>query len=385
MKEITEKRRQQVYDLCVRKSQPVQEVAKLMNVPTSTIQSDLRHVNKQVASEIMELGHEQLLINIIEDHRSQRARIFKYLQNDLHDTARAKYESILLDVSKSLERYYEKLAKITQKISNKTLEDSLAEMTFTRFNEVIGLPLHPYKRLPCAITQAQMKLFNAVHPTKRSWVVLNKSRQCGYTELSLRCMAYYAFSKYRGKKIALVAGTRIETTLQIYERLCNLFKNINDVVSSVSPQELRLKNGTSFHVVPASKNAINGWTAFSAFLLDESAFWNLEEDQVILNSFLPIARTNSSDIYMISNPAGPRGFFYRIIDAPSPSWTKLEINIHEGGKELYTEQQIQEMIDSSDEDPSSSYLCKFIGGRDSIFGDLSPEDQTSIYEAVAFD
>ena len=143
MKAVLEKRRQQVYDLCVRKSQPVSEVSKLMNLPASTIQSDLRHVNKQVASEIMELGHEQLLINIIEDHRSQRSRIFKYLQNDLHDTARAKYESILLDVSKSLERYYEKLAKITQKISNKTLEDSLAEMTFTRFNEVIGPTLTP--------------------------------------------------------------------------------------------------------------------------------------------------------------------------------------------------------------------------------------------------
>ena len=69
---------------------------------------------------------------------------------------------------------------------------------------------------------------------------------------------------------------------------------------------------------------------------------------------------------------------HRIIDAPSPSWNKLEINIHEGGKELYTVEQVQEMINSSDGDPSSSYLCKFTGGRDSMFGDLSEEDITTI-------
>ena len=113
--------------------------------------------------------------------------------------------------------------------------------------------------------------------------------------------------------------------------------------------------------------------------------WDLSEDQVILDSFLPIARTNSSDVFMISNPNGPRGFFYHILQAPSPSWTKLEIDIHEGGKELYTPEQIQEMIDSTDEDPASSYLCKFVGGRNSIFGDLAEEDRTSIYEAVSFD
>ena len=39
-----------------------------------------------------------------------------------------------------------------------------------------------------------------------------------------------------------------------------------------SADELRLKNGTSFHVVPTSKHAIVGWTGFAAFLMDESNF-----------------------------------------------------------------------------------------------------------------
>ena len=378
------KRREQVYDLCVVKSTPINEVADVMKVSPKIIRSDIRAIQKTMAKELLEQGHESLLVTLLENRKIQSSRIHRYLQNDLADTARAKYESIIMEIDKQIEKLYSKLISVAVKVDNK-LEDNLSQMTFSKFNEIIGLPIHPNKKLPCPITQAQMKLFEAVDPQKRSWVALNKARQCGFTEATLRILAYYSFSKYRGQKIAIVSGTRVETTLEIFSRLCNLFQNIAETVAVASSDTLTLKNGTSFHVIPASKNAINGWSSFSAFLLDESAFWNLEEDQVILNSFLPIARTNSSDIFMISNPNGARGFFYSITDAKSPSWNKLEINIHEGGKELYSVAQIQEMIDSSDEDPNSSYLCKFVGGRDSIFGELTEDDLSSIYEAVPFD
>ena len=379
------KRREQVYDLCVVKSQPVTEVANIMNLKPKVIRSDIHKIQKQMAKELMELGHETLLIEMLERRKAQSSRIHHYLQDDIADTARSKYEMILMEIDKMTENLYSKLVKIAKKSTDSKLEDELSQMTFARFNEIIGLPIHPYKKLPCPITQAQMKLFDAVDPEIRSWVALNKARQCGFTEIVLRILIYYSFSKYRGQKIAIVSGTRVETTLEIFSRLCGLFQNISEVVAVASSDTLKLKNGTSFHVIPASKNAINGWSSFSAFLLDESAFYNFLEDQVILNSFLPIARTNSSDIFMISNPNGARGFFYSIIDAKSPSWTKLEIDINEGGRELYTKEQIQEMINSSDEDPNSSYMCKFVGGRDSIFGELTKEDLSSIYEAVPFD
>lgn len=380
-----EKRRREVYDLCVKKHQSPSSVAEVMKVSERTIRNDIGHLNKQMAKELFELGHEQLLIGLIEDQREAKARIHKRLAMDIPETARAKYETVLMDADKLQERFFEKLYSMTKKAGGSKLEDALSGMSFTKFCETVGLPLHPYTKLPGKVTQAQLKVVESVHPSKRSWIALNKARQCGFTEVVLRTMAWLSFSKYRGKKIAIVAGTRVETTEEIFDRLKALFRNIGETVKLASADVLELKNDTSFHVVPASKHAINGWSGFAAFLLDESAFWNLEEDTVILNSFLPIARTNSSDVFMISNPNGPRGFFYHIIDAPSPSWTKLQIDIHEGGKELYTPEQITEMIESSDEDPASSYLCKFVGGRDSIFGDLSEDDISSIYEAVSFD
>ena len=385
MKHNIAKRRDQVYDLCILKHQNPQDVADVMELPIRTIKADIAELNKKMAAEIMEIGYENLLANIIKAHDLQRERIFSYMESEIPDTARAKYESILGENLKQSERYYEKLVKVAHKMGGSELEDTLASMSFTKFNEYLGFPIHPVDHLPRSITQAQTKIFEAIHPTKRSWICLNKSRQCGFTEIVLRCMVYYAFSKYKGKKIAIVAGTRVETTLEIFDRLKSLFRNISETVKLSSTDRFELKNGTSFHVVPASKNAINGWSGFAAFLLDESGFWNLEEDIVILNSFLPIARTNRSDVYMISNPNGPRGFFYHICQSESPAWTRFELNIHEGGRELYTKEQIEEMITSSEEDPASSYLCKFVGGRDSIFGDLSEEDISKINKEVIFD
>lgn len=381
-----ELRRKQVYDLYLIKHEPVDNIAKLMKVAPRTIRRDVVHIHKQLAKDLNEIGHEQLLVNLLEELNQQKNRIFRYLQDhELHHTARAKYEALLIEVGKQIEKQYEKLAKLAIKIGNSELEDSLASMTFTRFNETIGLPLHASSKLPRAITQAQMKVFEAVDPSKRSWIILNKARQCGFTELVLRTLVYYSFSKYRGKKIGICAGTRIETGLEIFNRLKDLFRNINDVVLEDSAETLRLKNGTSFHVIPASKHAVNGLTGFAAFLLDEANRFNLDDDSVIINNFLPLARTNMSDVFMISNPYMPAGFFYHILQAPSPSWTKLTIDIHEAAVGLYTKEHVQEMIEKSDEDPASSYLCQFVGGRDSIFGDLDDEDLTDIYEAVAFD
>jgi len=380
-----DKRRQQVYDLVLTKHQKVADVAELMRVPERTIRADVAELNRQMAADMMQMGQEQRRVNLIDETRQQKGRIYRYLQGDITDSARAKYEAILLDIGRQSEKFFDKLASLAQKGGGSDLEDHLKSMAFSKFNEFIGLPPHPNSKLPGPITQAQLGVFEAVDPQRRSWLIVNKSRQIGITEIVLRILVYLSFSKYRGKKIAIVAGTRVETAMEIFERLKALFRNIPEAVQLAAADHLILKNGTSYHVVPASKNAINGWTGFAAFLLDESAFWNLEEDTVILNSFLPIARTNGSDVFQISNPNGMRGFFWHIWEAPSPSWTKLEIDIHRGGRELYTPEQIQEMIDSSDEDPASAYLCKFVGGRDSVLGDLSQEDMTSIYEAVAFD
>ena len=52
---------------------------------------------------------------------------------------------------------------------------------------------------------------------------------------------------------------------------------------------------------------------------------------------------------------------------------------------LYTKAEIEEMISSSAEDPSQEYLCQYSIGKDSIFGNVSAEDQQGMSEWLSND
>ena len=251
------KRREQVYDLCILKATPVSQVARTMNVRISTIRSDMDHLNKVMTRDLMEMGHGTLLVQLIED---QRQRIFKRINDDIPETARCKYESLLMESNKALERYYEKLTKLTQKTTDRKLEDQLAESSFTRFNEIIGLPRHPFTKLPGKITQAQMKFHSAIDPVKRSWIVLNKTRQGGFTDIALRDLAYYSFTKYAGKKIALVAGTRVETTVEIFNRLKALYRNISETRSVIRNHAVPARGRPAAAPLRGSRLSSSGWS-----------------------------------------------------------------------------------------------------------------------------
>lgn len=247
---------------------------------------------------------------------------------------------------------------------------------FQEFNDIIGLPKHPQTFKEHCLTKIQTKLFNEnIHPTKQIKLHLNKARQCGWTELMLRILAFHSFHKYAGGKIIIIAGTREKTTKDIFYRFISLFRNIPEYIADTGSLYIKLFNGTEVYGMPANPEAVSGWTKIKAFLLDESAKWNLIDDYPVINSIMPIVKTNKSDLFMISTPKGPRGFFYEI-DINENNFTKLTIDIHEGGSELYTADERQQMIDSSEEDPDQEYLNKYTTGRDSIWGEVTEEHRT---------
>ena len=200
---------------------------------------------------------------------------------------------------------------------------------------------------------------------------MNKARQCGWTELILRYLAQQSFHKYKGKKIIIIASTKLQTTKQIYARFLGLFVNLRNEIAETGALYLRLKNGTEIYGVSANEEAITGWTKVGCIFMDEAAKWDLIDDQPVLNGMMPIVRTNNADIFMISTPKGPRGFFYGIEMNKESTFAKPIYDIHAGGMELYTNEQRMEMLASSEEDPVQEYLNGYTQGRSSIFGDIS--------------
>ena len=256
---------------------------------------------------------------------------------------------------------------------------------FLEWNQFIGMPLHPATLRPGTFTRAQMEVASMIDPKKPTWIHLVKARQCGWTELFLRIVAYNGFHKYKNRKVGIIAGTRTDTTSQIFGRLVDLFDAIPDTIEDQSSMYLRLRTGTEYYGGPAAVETFTGWTKFGGIMADESAKWRFTDDRPVVNSLLPLARSNAADVFMLSTPNGPFGFFYDIaMQTSRTNFLRVSYDIWAGGSELYSKPQIQDMLDSSEEDPAQEYLCEFTIGRDSIWGMLKDEDHTNEYKEAIY-
>jgi len=263
---------------------------------------------------------------------------------------------------------------------NKTTLLSIPQ-DFIQFNDLIGLPKHPATFEPMELMQYQKEFFNDIENTNYHKFHINKSRQIGFTELILRILAYRCFNKYKGGNIIIIAGTRELTAKVIMQRFKNLFYNISHEISNQSDITLELRNGTTITAYPSNSDSIRGLTKISAIFLDEAAHFNLIDDSKVMDSIQPIVDTNKSDLFMISTPNGPSGFFYDI-QLTDNDFEKFSYDIHEAVGWLYSQDKANEMLENQTVDTDQEFLNKYTTGRDSIWGDVTEDHRTDEEEMI---
>lgn len=208
---------------------------------------------------------------------------------------------------------------------------------------------------------------------------VNKGRQMGFTEIVLRIIQFYCFSRYAGSNIAIQAGTTGVLAQKDLRRFARLFKPIPSVVQQwiKSTKEgvcIKLVNETVVYAYPASEEAITGDTNYKCIFQDESAKWKMINDQPVFDSIMPIIRSNGADLFLISTPKKPQKTFYHIHKEPG-EFVKLEYNIWRTEGNLYTTEEIEKKLATTTEDPNQEYLCKFTIGKDSILGIVTDKDR----------
>ena len=256
---------------------------------------------------------------------------------------------------------------------------------------VVGLPEHPATNEPMPLTPYQVDFVNSVikavtNPGTMSqleWKRLAhmfhvlKGRQMGFTEIVLRLIQHFCFNRYAGKNIGIIAATNGNLARKDLRRFYKLFKNIqHTIMEPLKGSKLVLWDGTTIEAFPASEEALTGDTKYAAILMDESAKWKLVDDTPVFNSVMPIVRSNGADLFLISTPKGPTKTFYKIWKDPQ-DFVMLRYDIWEAEGNLYTKEQIENMIASSKEDPKQEYLCEFTLTGGSIFGTKAMENTES--------
>lgn len=254
---------------------------------------------------------------------------------------------------------------------------------------VVGLPRHPATKHEMPLTPYQIEFVVEVTKAvaqpkgmsetdwKRLYHLFHllKGRQMGFTEIVLRVIQWYCFSRYAGKNVGIMAATNGELAAKDLRRFYRLFKNIPDtILEKLKGRKITLVNDTVIEAFKASEEALTGDTNYACIFMDEAAKWKLVDDTPVFNSVMPIVRSNGADLFLVSTPKGPLKMFYKIYKEPQ-EFIMLQYDIWCTEDNLYTKAQIEKMIASSKEDPNQEYLCKFTIGQDSIFGLIEDEDR----------
>ncbi len=241
-------------------------------------------------------------------------------------------------------------------------------------SHLAGMPEHPNTLQQMKFTPYQLEFIDIIDTSENNKFHVNKPRQSGFSEIVLRIFQDRGFKKYSTKSCKYVVGTREKTTKKMIRRLKQLYKRIPDVIENNSDSlYLELKDGTSFEGLPANPEAITGDTKIAAIAMDESAKWNRIDDQEVLDAYIPIVRTNHSDLFMFSTPKGPRGFFHDI-EMNDTDYQKFKYDIWATEGNLYSNQEILKMLADPTMDTDQEYLNAYTAGRNSIFGVVEDED-----------
>ncbi len=208
-----------------------------------------------------------------------------------------------------------------------------------------------------------------------------KGRQMGFTEIVLRVIFHFCFSRYAGSKIGIIAAVNGKLANKNLRRFMQLFVHIKSVVpNGIKSSVLTIINNTTIEAFPASEEAITGDTKYACIFMDESAKWKLVNDDPVFNSIMPIVRSNGSDLFLVGTFKGPIKMHYKIWKDKDPDFIFLEYTIERTVGNLYTREQVDKMIQSTTEDPDQEYMCKASAGRDSIFGAVTDKDQQGMSE-----
>jgi len=213
---------------------------------------------------------------------------------------------------------------------------------------------------------------------------LNKGRQMGFTEIILRLIQYFCFSRYAGNNVGIIAGTNGRLAHKDLRRFARLFKNIKPVVlhwiriqTQRSLTVIELVNGTVIEAFKADEEAMTGDTRYKCIFMDEAAKWRLVDDLPVFNSVVPIVEAAGGDLFLVSTPKGPTKMFYDIWKNKKDSgYYKFEYDIKHTIGNLFTKEEVDFKINQKSLNPKQEYLCEFVPGKGSVMSPVTDDERT---------
>lgn len=265
------------------------------------------------------------------------------------------------------------------------------------FNHQIGLPKKKYEDPITgeARESKPLNLYKYEQDTIENYESVkyysqNKVRGSGITEvLAVRHMAYKygVVNLIKDRKYLLAAGQSRSVAVGFFKRIVDLLKPYAKIIfdelpNYANPKYLKFKSGGEAHALPSEPNAPRGLENVGDIILDEAAFWDLQEDEPVLKAFEPFVIKSGAKIGIFSTPNGQRGFFWNKIWNPEimTKYFKHLVTLEqvENVKEPIIDIVEARKLEKDDPDLfAQEFGNKFILPSASVFGDqfITNEDE----------
>lgn len=252
---------------------------------------------------------------------------------------------------------------------------------FVEFNKLIGLPKHPKTKKETALFQYELDIVDLVD--KYGWLLINKARKIGISEIVLRIIAFKCFSDYAGYQILLVAGNRVQHAQRLMRRFQKLFEKISQEVSDRTTDRLILKNGTEVMALPSNDTALRGPENVKCIFLDEAAHFNIINDQDVYNALEPNLSNTDGDFIIVSTPNGKRGMFYDLWIDNENRFYKSALPYTVSLGLLLNEKIIEKKKKDRTIDFEQEYMCQFTSAKGTFITEDLIEGIEEDYEMEA--
>lgn len=192
--------------------------------------------------------------------------------------------------------------------------------------------------------------------------IVNCSRQWGKSTVTAVRSVYQAFTQPGSLTLVLSPSARQSAEFLRKSRQFLYALHIKPRGDGHNESSLLLPNDSRIIGLPGKEDTIRGFSSVSLLIVDEAA--RVPDD--LYHSASPMLAASDGDLWIISTPAGRRGFFYhRWIDT-NPNWTSLSIPASECpriSKSFLEEQRLT----MSPRTFRQEYECEFLDADDAVF------------------
>jgi hypothetical protein len=125
---------------------------------------------------------------------------------------------------------------------------------------------------------------------------------------------------------------------------------------------LLLANGSRLVGLPGQEGTTRGFSNPALLLIDEAS----RVSDSLFDSLTPMLATGNGDLWLMSTPAGKRGFFWETWERGGDRWTRIAVPATECPRisKAFLE---EERARKGDRTFRQEYLCEFVQSSDSLF------------------